>query len=230
MAIAVTTAVFTAALVLITLHYARSTAAIADETARAAHGARVTAQVGLLQSLLAVQPLLEFSGVAVERWRGRAGGSGSAGGIPIRIEWEVRNIGSGVAFNPVFDARLGDVSLRPTEETPPVQQVVSGETVRLVHQAERGQLSALDFGPDASGVPGSLRVRCKDCYGAAVALDAELTFDGEVTTIVSTARSYENGEELRVLLKKLLDGLLEKAPHSKTEQPQRPDGGASRSL
>lgn len=199
-------ALLTAALVAITWRYARSTEEIARETSRAAAAARTTAQVNLLQSLLAVQPMLQVSDLQVEYWHGETA-AGRTTMIPFRLEWTVTNSGSGTAFHLDASARIGDVEVPVAQSVNRPTQLTVGQTARIAHQSDR--TSWPDLAQDSGGPArsGELLVVCSDAYGASLKLSALFSFDDKSSSLVSVERSYEGGRELREMLRRLLETL-----------------------
>jgi hypothetical protein len=203
--VAIVTAALTASLAVITWRYARSTEAIARETAGAVEAARVAAQVSLLQALLGVQPVIDIGRVDVEYWSGGHGTEGPQ--IPIALAWEVTNSGAGNAYSIEFAARIGPVTLPAPDKAPP-RQLARGESVGLRQQTGEAGLSTLRTAVAAGGVANAeLIVRCRDAYGASVVVTCCIPVHGSrVDRTVS--RTYEGGEELRGLLRKVVREVL----------------------
>lgn len=198
----------TALLVFVTWRYAKSTEVIAHETAVAAKGARATARISLLQSLLAVQPLLDVHAVEVEYWRGGPSADLPRGGIPFRLIWSVTNTGSGTAFKPKFSCRVAENVLEAEESIPSVPQILPGDEVKVRHHVDPAELDSLASQLMANQeLDGEFSVCCIDSYGASVDIEVDVRIDTENVFLGERRRRYEEGDELRLMLKRLVDDL-----------------------
>jgi hypothetical protein len=205
--IASATLLLTAALVVVTWRYAKSTEVIAHETMNASVAARTTAQSTLLQSLLAVQPVLEIGNLHVDYWRDEDLPN-EAKGIPFYIRCAVTNAGSGTAFNPSVTVRIGQVDLPASGSSEDVSQIMAGQTVKISHQSNRATWTELaEYIGSAAISQGALCVTCRDAYGAEIELRAAFDIDMTSTRITRVERLYEGGEDLRLMLRRVLDVL-----------------------
>lgn len=216
--VTVVTAILTAVLALITWRYAKSTEIIAKETAKAARSTRTAAQVGLLQSLLTVQPLIEIGKVNFDFLRDAERSTGLGSQVPFGLTWAIANVGAGIAYNVECTAHIGHVRLTG-EDDGPIRQLSQGESMSLRHHADERALTTLrvDLGELADTLA-KLIVKCRDAYGAVVEVSCEVPLrDGEAMQR-KTSRAYDGGEELRTQLRAMVDELL--------KQPATMPGGA----
>jgi hypothetical protein len=207
--VAGSTTIVTAMLVAITWNYANSTKSIAMQTANAAQSARDAAQISLLQSLLAVQPLLAVTSVDVE-YMSPGGGDANTARTPIRITWLVANLGHGVAFDPRVSVELVGHSLVLNEtQGIPISLDPSGQ-LQLVHALEYGAWTAVGQSLQASGANavGRLVATCNDAFGGRVHCEVPLLVrDGSIIR-GAPVQMYNDSEDTRARLQRLLRRVL----------------------